>query len=590
MNAFFQDPPQLGNPYTEDRLLAGQLRRLLPADVLAEVDADVTRFGERVLHEVTPAAADAEAHPPVYVPFDPWGRRIDEIQVAPGWQRLAAISAEEGLVATGYERRHGPYSRLHQFAKLYVFNPSSAVFTCPLAMADGAARLLETHGDASLKSHAFRRLTTRDPKLAWTSGQWMTERTGGSDVGRTETIARLDGDTWRLSGTKWFTSATTSEMAITLARTEATDGSTTAGSRGLSAFYVETRDPTGQLNRIHINRLKDKLGTRALPTAELELDGTPARMIGPPGRGVATIVTLVNVTRLYNAICAVSGARRGLMLARDYARRREAFGRPLAEQPAHLATLANLEIEIAGGLALTLHAIGLLGREECGLATAEEAATLRLLTPLAKLWTGKLAVAVASEVLECFGGAGYVEDTGLPKLLRDAQVLPIWEGTTNVLSLDALRAIDREAAFGPFVESLRQGLQDLSLPELRPSAERVVRQLAELEQFLVAGATAGREALEAGARGFALRLARAAASVLLLQQAQWSAATEQDGRPLLLAERFIAAADSTLDMPDERCRQASAALALDLDWPLAPPAANAPSQRESRQPATAAGG
>ena len=220
------------------------------------------------------------------------------------------------------------------------------------------------------------------------------------------------------------------------------------GSRGLSLFCVEIgREPGRGWRGIVVNRLKDKLGTKALPTAELTLEGAPAVLLGAPGRGVANISGMLNVTRMYNAIASASGMHRACALARDYAARRAAFGRPIAGLPLHAATLADMEAEAAAVLALVMECAALLGGVEAGTATADQRRRLRALIPLAKLTTAKQAVACASEALECFGGAGYVEDTGLPRLLRDAQVLPIWEGTTNVLSLDLLRAEAKDGAF-----------------------------------------------------------------------------------------------------------------------------------------------
>ncbi|HEY2841290.1 MAG TPA: acyl-CoA dehydrogenase family protein [Pirellulales bacterium] len=541
MTDFFQEPPVLGNQYEQDRVLRRYLERRLPAEMLSEVEQDLRRFGERCVGDIAELGEDAHAHEPTLRQFDAWGNRIDEIETSRGWQALDRISAEEGMVAIGYERKFGPLSRVYQFAKLYLFNPSSATYTCPLAMTDGAARLLEVMGDAELRAGALRRLTTRDPDEFWTSGQWMTERTGGSDVGRTETIARQESGPWyRLYGTKWFTSATTAQMAMTLARIEDPQGNTTPGSRGLSLFYLETRDAGGRLNNLVIHRLKDKLGTRSLPTAELGLIGTRAKLVGKPGEGVRNITTLVNVTRLYNATCAAATLRRGLALARDYASRREAFGRRLIDQPLHAATLAELEVEFEGAFHLAMRAVELLGREECGAATADESAVLRLLTPLAKLYTARQAVAGMSEVLESFGGAGYVEDTGLPRLLRDAQVLSIWEGTTNVLSLDALRAIDKSDAFGPFLAEIDELLSGVTLAELSTAIEQVRAAAARARAFLPQAITDGIDALQAGARSFAFSLSRLMAAALLLDEAQWNFQTSGDRHGCAVARRWCA--------------------------------------------------
>jgi alkylation response protein AidB-like acyl-CoA dehydrogenase len=518
---FFQDPPQLAHPYLDDPLLPTLLARLM-GDDYGEAHDDLADFGERCRSDVLAMSDDANAVEPELVHFDSWGNRVDEIVLAQGWHDLEDVSAEEGLIALGYDRPVGARSRLWQFAKLYLFSPSSGMVSCPLAMTDGAARLLEKRqGDDPILEAAYEALTSRDPQTFWTSGQWMTERAGGSDVGQSRTLARqVDGDWYALSGCKWFTSATTSPMAMTLARVEE-DGDTVDGSRGLSLFYLETRNTDGRLNGITIRRLKDKLGTKALPTAELELEGTRALRVGDVGRGVPGIATLINVTRLHNAISSVAGLRRGLMLARDYARRRKAFGKVLAEQPLHIETLARLEVECRGALHLTLRCVELLGKEDTGEATDAESATLRLLTPLAKLYTAKQAVAGASEILEAFGGAGYVEDTGLPRLLRDAQVLPIWEGTTNVLSLDTLRAIRREDALTPTLAEVHGRLAEVTAPELAGSVERVRAAMTSVASTMAGLAEAGPSAIEASARDFAFSLARIYTGSLMLEHAQW---------------------------------------------------------------------
>ncbi|MDE2196872.1 MAG: acyl-CoA dehydrogenase family protein, partial [Gammaproteobacteria bacterium] len=434
---FFQAGPVLGNQYQDDAVLRNWLKSRLPADVLQNIEPGLVRLGERAAGDMLAMAADAEAHPPRHVPYDPWGRRVDRIDTAWGWQALHAVAAEEGIVATAYERRHGPWSRVHQCARLYLYNPSSAICSCPMAMTDGAARVMELHGDTAMKRHLLPHLLSRDPASFWTSGQWMTERSGGSDVSGTATEARIEQGGYRLYGTKWFTSAVTCQVAMTLARDTAPE----AGGR-LSLFCLELRDAQGNLRNIFVHQLKDKLGTKALPTAELSLQGTPAARIGEPGRGVKTISTILNITRFYNAVAAMSFMRRGIALAADYAGKRRAFGKTLADHALHRETLADLQAEFTGAFHLTFHNATLLGREETEVATDEERALLRLLTPVTKLYTGKQSIAVASEVLECFGGAGYIEDTGLPALLRDCQVLSIWEGTTNVLSLDVLRVLE----------------------------------------------------------------------------------------------------------------------------------------------------
>src|SRR5947209_17660535 len=342
MAEFIQDSPKLANQFDDDVVLRSYLRWRLPTEVLADIEPDLRRLGQLAVTVILAVGEAAEASPPRHVPYDAWGKRVDRIETSEAWQQLDNLSAIEGIVATAYERAHGIHSRIDQFARLYLFAPSSALYSCPLAMTDGAARFLEVHGCETTRP-VFAHLTSRDPRQFWTSGQWMTERTGGSDVGGTSTMARCEsGNDYRLYGLKWFTSATTSQVAMTLARIEGAP----AGGSGLSVFLITLRDSDGMLRNIRIDRLKDKLGTRALPTAELTLDGAPARLVGGAGDGVRKIATLFNITRVYNAVATVAGMRRALALATDYARRRNAFGKPLIEHPLHVETLAEMGLEL----------------------------------------------------------------------------------------------------------------------------------------------------------------------------------------------------------------------------------------------------
>ncbi len=521
--AFFQDPPQLANQYDDDPLLPSWIARFVPAvadELRAIGDLAVECYGKQL--------ADLE-HEPVLVQWDAWGNRVDRIEVSPLWREAQVLAAKHGLVAAGYEPHHGAHARTHQFALVHVLGPSLDVYTCPLAMTDGAARTLIASGNRALIDRCVQRLTTRDPAKMWTSGQWMTERTGGSDVSSTETVARKEGDTWRLYGTKWFTSATTSEMALTLARPEGNPD----GSRGLALFFVELRDERGRLRDIQVNRLKDKLGTRKVPTAELTLDGTPAVMVGAPSDGVRQITPMLSITRTWNAISAVSAMRRGLALARDYARRRSAFGAKLADKPLHADTLAMLEAEYAGAFCLAFRSAHLIGVLEHG--GGEDAERLaRTLVPIAKLVTGKQAVTVTSEAIEACGGAGYIEDTGLPRVLADAQVLPIWEGTTNVLSLDTLRALGKGGALETVdaeIEAACATAKDRGLAAAVGAARSALEHATEWVRV----ALAQPDRVEAGARRFALTLGRSLELALLCAHAQWCLDRGHAAGPRLVA-------------------------------------------------------
>ncbi|HKQ51993.1 MAG TPA: acyl-CoA dehydrogenase family protein [Pyrinomonadaceae bacterium] len=536
---FRQMPPTLGNQYEDDRVLRSFLRRSLPAEVLREVEPSLAEMGQLAGGRLYQLQLADRLNEPRLTQWDAWGNRVDQIELTPLWREAARVSAEHGVVAVAYEGRHAQFSRLHQAALAYLFTPSTDIYSCPLAMTDGAARTLLASGNRALVERAVPHLTTRDPAEFWTSGQWMTEATGGSDVGLSETVARVDDEgTWRLYGRKWFTSATTSEMALTLAR----PAGNPEGGRGLALFYVETLDERGRLRGIEINRLKEKLGTRKVPTAELTLIGTPAQLVMGTTDGVRNITPMLNVTRLWNGISAAALMRRGLALALDYAHRRVAFGAPLSEKPLHLDTLAGLQAETEAAFHLAFRVAELLGRAEAGESDADEALLLRLLTPLMKLTTAKQAVVVASEVLEAFGGAGYVEDTGLPVLLRDSQVLPIWEGTTNVLALDAVRATGPDnRAFQVLKSEVSRSIESVRDDRLAAAARATRSALEHAEAWLTEAAKEGARAVEAGARRFSLTLGRVAAAALLISHAQWSLAHEADGRAAAAARRFSAA-------------------------------------------------
>jgi alkylation response protein AidB-like acyl-CoA dehydrogenase len=514
---FFQQGPVLKNQFTSDSLLRDFLKQEVPTDHHDEIEKDLTSFGERVVSELTSYVNSAEDNPPKLTSFDPWGNRIDHIETDSGWRALQKVAAEEGIVAHGYKRKFGEHSRIFQMAKLYLFHPSSAYFSCPLAMTDGAAKLLETIETKQEQTKAFEHLTSFDPNTFWTSGQWMTEKTGGSDVSKTETIAKKENGQWKLYGVKWFTSSTTSEMALALARIQDDEGNLIPGSRGLSLFYIELRDSNGQLKNIEILRLKDKLGTKALPTAELRLKGTPATLISEQGLGVKTISLMFNVTRIYNAVTATAAFRRILFLAEDYSTKRSAFGKKLIDHSIHKTLLAKAQIHYQSCFHLTFYVAKLLGICDLNPEAQKENQLLRILTPITKLYTAKKNMNWTSELLESFGGAGYIEDTGIPKWLRDAQVLTIWEGTTNVLSLDVLRSIIKEDTLKDFFIDVKSRLKNINKGELQNSLAKVEGACLQLESFCK---NSDHEQIESVARDFAFTLGNIMAASLMLEFAQ----------------------------------------------------------------------
>ncbi|PIO72300.1 Ras family protein [Teladorsagia circumcincta] len=327
LGGFTQAPPVLHNPFNDDPMLKRTLRRILPEQDCKNVEKDLSRFGERIVKEIDRLGRICELNQPKLEQFDAWGRR---------------------------------------FAKIYLFSPSAGLTTCPMAMTDGAVKTLKAlglEGMHNMATESISRLCSTEGKEAWTSGQWMTEKKGGSDVGGgCDTYAEhVDGDTFRLYGYKWFSSAIDADIALTLARIVDKDGNAKDGSRGLSLFLVKIRNSDGQLNGIQMMRLKNKFGTKQLPTAELLLDGTLAHCLGEPGRGVANISNMLNITRIHNAVASVSGMRRIMSLARDYSTRRVVFGQTQEKWPLHTATLAKMEVETRGCFVLLMEAAHLLG-------------------------------------------------------------------------------------------------------------------------------------------------------------------------------------------------------------------------------------
>ncbi|WP_445955753.1 acyl-CoA dehydrogenase family protein [Yeosuana sp.] len=508
---FIQQMPKLNNEFTDDSFLQDYLNIYFPADALKAIMPDLTQFGKRVANEFIDWARDAEVNKPQLIQFDAWGKRVDEIKVSQGWLNLERVACEDGLVAIGYERLYGEHSRLYQFVKLYLYTASSAIYTCPLAMTDGAARLIEVYGNDFLKEHAYKGLTSRNPATFKTSGQWMTERTGGSDVSRSMTFAMPDGDDYILKGHKWFASAITANMAFTLASTEQPE----KGKRApLSLFYLPIRHKDGTLNGIEVEVLKDKLGTRALPTAQLMLTGVQAKLVGEKGRGVKTIATLFNITRIYNTVSAVSYLRRAYSLSKAYSSQREAFGKKIENHLLHQKSLRELEIAYQSNTMLALFLSRLLGREECNTASVSEKSLLRLLTPVAKLYTAKQAIKYASEHIEMFGGIGYLEDSGIPAMLRDVQTLSIWEGTTNVLSLDMLRAAEKESGLEAFKEFAYKLLAEITSPELVKQKEVVQQRIDILFGFIEN--LKSHDAMIAASRDIAFYIAETAIAILWL--------------------------------------------------------------------------
>lgn len=532
--SFAQTPPQLAHPWREDRVLRAWLARVLPEAQRHAAETSFVALGDYALHAYARQTTTTPSEP-VLTNWDVWGNRVDRIELTDTWREGPAIAARHGLVADGHDRGLGGFARVQQFAKVYLYHAASAFYSCPLAMTDGVATALRGAQNADLRERVLPHLLSRDPATFWISGQWMTEKAGGSDVAGSETTAHREADgTWRLSGRKWFASAINSEVALALARPVGNP----PGADGLALFCIETRNPDGSWNGITIDRLKDKLGTRELPTAEIHLADTHAELVGEPARGVRAIAPVLQVTRLWNAFGSLSTMQRCLALIRDYARRRVAFGRSLLEQPLFADALAGCQAEFEAAFGLAMEVALLLGRVEAGDGDDHDAALQRLMTPLAKLWICKLGVRIASETVEAFGGIGYLEDSGIPLLLRDAQVFPIWEGASNVQALDLLRALERHG-MEPLLKAVDGWLQDATRGAAPENAEVIRATIRHAAQWLEERAS-DTDALQVGALRLGTTCARALAAALLARHAGWVQREQNEPSPAAALRRFCA--------------------------------------------------
>jgi len=402
-------------------------RRMLGDAAWRWAEPQLASMGERAAIEVAPLAQIADRHTPQLVTHDPRGNRINRVDYHPSYRQMQKIAYGSGMIAMKYTpHEHSRDAAFAGFALGYLFAMAEMGLYCPLCMTDGVARVLTNHGTREQIDRVVPHLASTNVDDLWTGGMFLTERAGGSDVGANETVARNG----RLTGQKWFCSNVDADAVLATARPEGAE----PGIRGIRTYLLLTRDNDG----VTIDRLKDKLGVRSMPTGEVTLRDAPAEEIGD----FHVIAEMMNLSRLYNAVASVAVIGRAIHEARWYIERRRAFGRNVIDHPLANETLLQLEAEHLGALVLTFDTVDALRRADAG--DAEAARLLRILIPIAKAVTGKLAVPCVSESMELIGGNGYIEDWVMPRLLRDAQVLPIWEGTTNILVLDALRVAKKE--------------------------------------------------------------------------------------------------------------------------------------------------
>jgi acyl-CoA dehydrogenase len=442
--ALIPEPPSIS--YWDASLALRELcRRKLLQKTNAAAEHSFVAMGRRAAQEVAPLEQVADREPPRLITHDPRGSRVSRVEYHPAYRRMEEIAYGSGMISINYDGCDGDRNcaRTIGFVLGYLFAMAECGLYCPVCMTDGVARVLTRCGSAEQAARVVPHLAATDRAHLWTGGMFVTERAGGSDVGANRTAARRSSEgKWFLNGHKWFCSKVDAGAILVTARPEGAS----AGTRGLRTFLLLRRGNAG----VTIERLKEKLGVRSMPTGEVTRVGAAAEEVG----GFEAMVEMLNLSRLYNAVGAVAVVGRALHEARWYAERRHASGRPVLEWPLAEQTMLDLEAEHIAVMLLVFEAVDAMQVADSG--NHDAAKLLRILTPMAKQVTGKLAVPCVSEAMELIGGNGYIEETPMPRLLRDAQVLPIWEGTTNILVLDTIRAARRDAAHKPIIERVRR--------------------------------------------------------------------------------------------------------------------------------------
>ncbi|MFE5157454.1 acyl-CoA dehydrogenase family protein [Streptomyces sp. NPDC056697] len=432
-----QAPPLVGFSTADDPALLEALRR----EGGGWGEPEVRELGARAgSAEVQDWARMAEEHPPVLHTHDRYGHRIDEVEYHPAYHQLMDVAVASGQHAAAWSESR-PGAHLVRAAKFYAFAQAEPGHGCPISMTYAAVPALRAEPELAAVYEPLLAARGYDfglrPPLAkrgLIAGMSMTEKQGGSDVRANTTRAVPDGaGGYVLTGHKWFTSAPMSDVFLTLARTE----------EGLTCFLVPRVLPDGSRNPLRLMRLKNKLGNRSNASAEIEYESAMAWRVGEPGRGVRTIVEMVNVTRLDCVIGSAAGMRAGLRQALHHTEHRRAFGADLIDQPLMRNVLADLAVESEAATTLAMRLATALDGAEAG--DEGEAALRRLGLAVSKYWVCKRGSAHAAEALECLGGNGYVEESGMPRLYREAPLLSIWEGSGNVAALDVLRALSRES-------------------------------------------------------------------------------------------------------------------------------------------------
>jgi acyl-CoA dehydrogenase len=525
------------NYYALDRTLQREVRRVYPDDRVERGETLLEAFGEHAATTIADNADTIDDHGPELHTYDREGEVQNRVEYHPAQAENERLAYGNGAVADSFRPPPDddePLPFAHTLAMGYLLSYADPGFYCPVSMTAGAALVLQKYGDEPPLESYYERLTSRDPDEVIEGAMFLTEKQGGSDVGAAETTAaHVEEDRYELTGEKWFCSNIDAEGTLALARTP----DAPEGTEGLSLFLVpHTVD--GDLNDQLYRRLKDKLGTISVPTGEVELRGATGYLIGEEGRGFKYMTDMLNLERLSNAVASCGIVGRALLEAKVHAANREAFGSPIDEYPLMKADLVDLAVDHEAMTAYAFDAARAFDRRERE-GDEEAYRLMRALIPVAKYRLGRMAVDDASYAMEILGGNGYVNDFVTHRLLRDAQVLPIWEGTSNILSLDLLRALDREDAHEPLLARIGDYCDRADHPFVADLAEEVRAAQSDLATAMATLATEDVDYAQLKAKDLADLVFDTYTAALLVAQAQARVDDADDGRLAVVADRFV---------------------------------------------------
>ncbi|WQI96437.1 acyl-CoA dehydrogenase family protein [Rossellomorea vietnamensis] len=528
---------KMENFYHEDPHLKEILESYLDKDFLTWADHELNTFGELCAGEIDERAVhtDREGQPKL-IKYNRFGEEISEIWVNEGYKKTVEQTYNKGIVGYIHKEipglgRKGNY--MYSYAQGYLLSQTEPGFYCPVTLSMATALLLERYASPEVKARFLPHVLSTGEVELYEGATFLTERQGGSDVGANDTKAVQDGESYQLWGEKYFASNSgMCGVTMVLARIEGSG----KGTKGLSLFAVPWRNDDGSLNGIHIRRLKDKLGVRAVPSAEVELKGANAYLVGEPDRGIYYMMEALNLSRICNAVASIGIMRRAYLEARNYAFHREAFGQPLAHFPMIKESLTRLAAKQEVETSAVFHLVHLYDRVVCDdIPTTEEESVLnRLLIAILKKESAEQAIHFSHEAIELHGGNGYIEDFVLPRLLRDAQVLTVWEGTANILGLEVLRLMNKHRAHEYFLTRMKDELS-LVPEEFILLTIPVTEGIVKLEQLLTLVTTSNHDTQTYHAKRMAELMVHIFESVVALKDAY----TFGGKRKRMIADVFI---------------------------------------------------